>query len=223
MREGGGGQAQESFPEGIVDRLQPFRVSRLVEKTHERAVDRPIDKRMGVKREGSDEYGDGISGPCELHAEEREEEDRALVQEDRLDLDEAALDSALLRRGIQFVGEHYRDKLVLPAVNTTFDGVTEEHGVWTERCQGCGNCVLDRTLGICPVTRCAKSIFNGPCGGSTKGKCEISPDVDCAWQLVWDRLKALGMEDRYEDNIASKDWRTGRGSGPRKIIREDLA
>ena len=67
--------------------------------------------------------------------------------------------------GIQFVGEHYRHKIVLPAVNTTFDGVTEEHGVWTERCLGCGNCILDRTLGICPVTRCAKSIFNGPCGG----------------------------------------------------------
>ena len=76
--------------------------------------------------------------------------------------------------GIQFVGEHYIDKPVLPAVNTTFDGVTLEHGVWSERCLGCGNCILDKTLGICPVTRCAKSIFNGPCGGSHDGKCEVS-------------------------------------------------
>ena len=72
--------------------------------------------------------------------------------------------------GIQFVGEHYREKRVLPAVNTTFDGVTEEHGVWAERCLGCGNCILDKTLGICPVTRCAKSLFNGPCGGSHGGQ-----------------------------------------------------
>jgi hypothetical protein len=65
-------------------------------------------------------------------------------------------------------------------------------------------------------------LLNGPCGGSTNGKCEVDPDMDCAWQLIWDRLKALGIEDRYEDNIAAKDWRTGRGGGPRKIIREDL-
>jgi hypothetical protein len=65
--------------------------------------------------------------------------------------------------------------------------------------------------------------MNGPCGGSTNGKCEISPDVDCVWQLIWDRLKALGMEDRYEEIIPAKDWRTAGGGGPRKIIREDLA
>ena len=60
-------------------------------------------------------------------------------------------------------------------------------------------------------------------GGSTNGKCEISPEVDCVWQLIWDRLKALGMEDRYEDIMPAKNWQTGRGGGPRKIIREDLA
>jgi hypothetical protein len=64
--------------------------------------------------------------------------------------------------------------------------------------------------------------LNGPCGGSTKGKCEIDPDVDCAWQLIWDRLKALGMEDTYEVNMPAKDWRSSRDGGPRKIIREDL-
>jgi hypothetical protein len=65
--------------------------------------------------------------------------------------------------------------------------------------------------------------MNGPCGGSTTGKCEISEDVDCAWQLIWDRLKALGLTERYLDIMPAKDWRAGGGSGPRKIIREDLA
>ncbi len=124
--------------------------------------------------------------------------------------------------GIQFVGEHYRNKIVLPAVNTTFDGVTEKHGVWTERCQGCGDCVLDKTLGVCPVTRCAKSIFNGPCGGSRDGKCEIDKETPCAWQLIVDRYKEMDMLYKYLEIQPVKDWSTSRDGGPRKRMREDL-
>jgi ferredoxin len=125
--------------------------------------------------------------------------------------------------GVQQVAMRFKDKPVFPAVNTTFMGASERQGVWAERCQGCGNCLLGITGGICPIARCAKQLMNGPCGGSTGGKCEISNDVDCAWQLIWDRLKALGLQDRYVDIIPAKDWRSGGGSGPRKIIREDLA
>jgi len=125
--------------------------------------------------------------------------------------------------GVQEVARRYKEKPVFPAVNTKFMGASERQGVWAERCQGCGDCLLGITGGVCPIARCSKRLMNGPCGGSTNGKCEISPDVDCAWQLIWNRLKALGLEQRYEENIASKDWRTSRGSGPRKIIREDLA
>jgi len=125
--------------------------------------------------------------------------------------------------GVQEVSRRFKDKPVFPAVNTKFMGASERQGVWAERCQGCGDCLLGVTGGICPISRCSKQLMNGPCGGSTTGKCEISPDVDCAWQLIWDRLKALGLEDRYERIIPAKDWRPGRGAGPRKIIREDLA
>ncbi len=125
--------------------------------------------------------------------------------------------------GVQEVARRFREKPVFPAVNTKFMGASERQGVWAERCQGCGDCVLGLTGGICPIARCSKQLMNGPCGGSTNGKCEIDPDVDCAWQLIWDRLKALGMTSLYEENIPAKDWRPGRGAGPRKIIREDLA
>jgi ferredoxin len=125
--------------------------------------------------------------------------------------------------GVQQIAMRFKDKPVFPAVNTTFMGASERQGVWAERCQGCGNCLLGITGGICPIARCAKQLMNGPCGGSTGGNCEISDDVDCAWQLIWDRLKALGLEKMYLENIPAKDWRTGGGSGPRKIIREDLA
>jgi ferredoxin len=125
--------------------------------------------------------------------------------------------------GVQELARRFRDLPVLPAVNTKFMGASERQGVWAERCQGCGDCLLGITGGICPIARCSKRLLNGPCGGSTAGKCEISPEVDCAWQLIWDRLKALNMTDRYEAVMPAKDWRTGRGGGPRRIIREDLA
>ena len=124
--------------------------------------------------------------------------------------------------GIQYVAEKYRSKPVLPAVNTTFLGVTLEQGVWSERCQGCGTCILDQTGGICPIARCAKSLLNGPCGGSSNGKCEMDKELDCVWQLIIDRLKELGQMDRYEEIIPVKDWTTSRDGGPRKRIREDL-
>lgn len=125
--------------------------------------------------------------------------------------------------GVQQIAMRFKDKPVFPAVNTSFMGASERQGVWAERCQGCGNCLLGITGGICPIARCAKQLMNGPCGGSTGGNCEISEDVDCAWQLIWDRLKALGLQDMYLENVPAKDWRSGGGSGPRKIIREDLA
>mmetsp|Transcript_21643 Transcript_21643/g.10114 ORF Transcript_21643/g.10114 Transcript_21643/m.10114 type:complete len:222 (-) Transcript_21643:2029-2694(-) len=124
--------------------------------------------------------------------------------------------------GVQFMAEKYNSHPVLPGINTCFIGVTEERGIWTERCQACGECVLASTAGICPVSRCAKRVMNGPCGGSTNGKCEISKEVDCAWQLIIDRLTALGRLDEYEKVVPLKDWSTDRAGGPRKIVREDI-
>ena len=124
--------------------------------------------------------------------------------------------------GVQFMAEKYHDKPIYPGVNTCFMGVTEKRGLWTERCQGCGDCILARTGGICPVSRCAKRIFNGPCGGSVKGSCEINKEIDCAWQLIVDRLKALNRLDDYEELSPIKDWSTDRAGGPRKVVREDV-
>ncbi|MCB2187920.1 MAG: methylenetetrahydrofolate reductase C-terminal domain-containing protein [Deltaproteobacteria bacterium] len=133
-----------------------------------------------------------------------------------------ALASLACGCGVQTLAARFPGLPVYPLVNTTFLGASERSGVWAERCQGCGDCVLAYTGGICPVARCAKRIFNGPCGGSSGGKCEISPEVDCAWQLIWDRLQALGRTDLYEAIMEPKDWRTARGGGPRKLVREEL-
>src|SRR6056297_3437784 len=123
--------------------------------------------------------------------------------------------------GVQFTAEKYHSIPVYPGVNTCFLGVTEQRGLWTERCQACGHCILAYTGGICPVARCAKRLLNGPCGGSSNGKCEVNPELDCAWQLIIDRLKALGRLEDYEKLLEIKDWSTDRAGGPRKVVRED--
>ncbi len=124
--------------------------------------------------------------------------------------------------GVQFMAEKYHATPIYPGVNTCFLGATEERGLWTERCQACGQCILARTGGICPVSRCAKRILNGPCGGSTNGHCEINKEVVCAWQLIIERLKNLDKFDDYEKLAPVKDWSTDRAGGPRKVVREDV-
>lgn len=124
--------------------------------------------------------------------------------------------------GVQFTAEKYHSIPIFPGVNTCFLGATEKRGLWTERCQACGTCILAYTGGICPVSRCAKRILNGPCGGSSKGKCEINKELDCAWQLIIDRLKAIDRMDLYDCVFPIKDWSTDRAGGPRKVVREDV-
>jgi ferredoxin len=124
--------------------------------------------------------------------------------------------------GVQTMNEQFPEKITLPGLNTSFLGQPAEQGIWAERCQACGNCVLALTGGICPIARCSKSLLNGPCGGSKNGKCEIASDIDCAWQLVYDRLNALGKLELMAEIQPVRDWSTSRDGGPRKIVREDL-
>jgi len=124
--------------------------------------------------------------------------------------------------GVQAIAERFPNAWVVPGLNTKFMGMPLEQGVWAERCAACGDCILGLTGGICPIARCSKSLLNGPCGGSEDGHCEISPDVPCAWQLIYDRLSSLGKLEVLMDLQPPKNWRTSRDGGPRKIVREDL-
>ena len=123
--------------------------------------------------------------------------------------------------GVQAMAKRFADIPILPGVNTTFIGIQESQGIFTEECSGCGNCELARFGAICPVTRCAKRLLNGPCGGSQGGKCEIDPETDCAWSLIIERLTRLGQLDNLKDIIPPKNWNTSLSGGPRKLIRED--
>jgi ferredoxin len=125
--------------------------------------------------------------------------------------------------GVQTLAEQFPSAIVYPALNTSFMGRPEERGVWSERCVGCGDCVLERFGGVCPITRCAKNLLNGPCGGSANGRCEVDPEhLDCAWQLIYDRLERIGQLDRMLQVEPPKDWSPSRHGGPRTIAREDM-
>lgn len=97
--------------------------------------------------------------------------------------------------GVQTIGRQL-DKEVIPALDTVFVGSETAPGTFQEVCRQCGECLLGETGGICPVTACHKGLVNGPCGGTNNGKCEIDPDKDCAWTLIYNRLAAFGKLDR---------------------------
>jgi hypothetical protein len=123
--------------------------------------------------------------------------------------------------GAQTVQAMYPSVRVMPGLNTSNMGAPEEPGIFMERCGGCGDCVLHLTGGICPIARCAKSLLNGPCGGSQGGKCEISQDTPCAWEEIYRSLERLGRLDLLEEPIPPKDWLPSRSGGPRKLVRKE--
>ena len=106
--------------------------------------------------------------------------------------------------GVQNLAERNQSVIVFPGLNTRFIGVTESQGVFAERCRACGSCRLHLTVGICPITRCAKSLLNGPCGGAWDGKCEVGRE----------------MAD-FEEISPPHRWAAGYKGGPRTLVREE--
>ncbi len=118
-----------------------------------------------------------------------------------------ALVSLACGSGCQTVGENVKIP-VYPANDTLFVGQTERVGIFHEMCRTCGDCVLGETGAICPMTKCAKSLVNGPCGGQKNGKCEVDPENDCAWILIYKRLESLGQLGKMEATLEDHSPRT---------------
>lgn len=125
--------------------------------------------------------------------------------------------------GVQVVADLTKKK-VHPGLNGLFIGVRHGGGKFDRRCALCGDCMLDFTSGICPVTRCSKSLLNGPCGGAINGKCEINEDKDCAWLLIYKRLLEKGMLPNLKRLILPKDhsksYRRHRFEVPKQRLSE---
>jgi ferredoxin len=108
--------------------------------------------------------------------------------------------------GTQSMVEVFKDKKVYPANDTAFLGNMTRFQHFDERCSMCGECIIDKTGGICPVTTCPKGILNGPCGGTNNGFCEVSPDIECAWAKIYARMERTGELDKMKEIIPPKDY-----------------
>jgi ferredoxin len=162
---------------------------------------RPIEiEQVTIERQCENEFIQDLAGPAERN--------------------EAIL-SFGCGAGVQAITERFPEKPVYAALDTQFLGVLEEQAVWTEKCLGCGSCVLSQFGGVCPITRCAKRLLNGPCAGSSEEGCEVDPDRPCAWQLIYRRLQAIGQLDNLSEIVPPRDWRTSWHAGARRVVREE--
>jgi ferredoxin len=124
--------------------------------------------------------------------------------------------------GVGFMSEQVPGVPILPGLNTTFYGAGTAPGTWAEYCHGCGDCVLAWTGGICPIARCSKNLINGTCGGTNKGKCEVTKEMDCGWLLIYKRLKELGRLDELRTMRSPRDYRKDRGAGARRLTHLEM-
>ena len=108
--------------------------------------------------------------------------------------------------GVQTVSEIINDIDIIPGTDTLFLGEIKRLTDFEKRCIMCGDCIQDLFEGVCPISRCPKSMLNGPCGGSINGKCEVSKELDCIWDIIYKRLKEKGQLNRLKEIKKPKDW-----------------
>jgi len=108
--------------------------------------------------------------------------------------------------GAQIVSSLLEDKVVYTDCDTLYLSGFQGLTIQEFDCKQCGQCYLNYTGGICPLVNCAKGLLNGPCGGSKDGKCEVNPEADCAWELIYKRLKRLGKLDLLKETLPPRDY-----------------
>ena len=150
---------------------------------------------------------------------------RKVLMEDYAD-QAAEADSFLVLgcgQGVHTVIDATDGGMVHPGCDTIFGGETVSDTEINEYCSLCGDCIIEFTGGLCPMTLCAKSLLNGPCGGTREnGKCEVNPDTDCIWRLIVERATARGRLDALATVRQPKDWSNSQHGGPKRMVREDL-
>jgi ferredoxin len=169
--------------------------------------------RMSLKDDGVDVAEKTITRQCEHEFLDDIKEDIAAAD---------AVLSMACGAGVQLAATVFPDTRIVPAMNTTFLAANVAPGVWSENCRGCGNCRLADTGGICPIARCSKSLINGACGGTNKGKCEVSDETDCGWYLIYKRLKELNQLEELKTMRDPVDWSTSSDGTPRRLVHEEL-
>ncbi len=167
-----------------------------------------------LKAEGKEITGKAILDPaCHLVKVKQlfQKEKEALKKTD-------AVLSLACGDGTQSIRDGIRVERVHPGLDSLFLGEVERGGHFSQKCVLCGECIIDKTGGICPLTVCAKGLLNGPCGGSKNGKCETDKERDCGWILIYKRLKELNCLDDMKRIVKPFDY--SRQIKPQKVILE---
>lgn len=176
----------------------------------------PEVEEMKKKLEGA---GKKVTGTAIPEAVCMLQNTKKVFREHKKEIDEA--DSILVLccgDGVQTAKEA-SGKKVHPGTDSLFLGEVLRFGQFEERCRMCGDCILDRTGGICPITRCSKGLLNGPCGGySAEGKCEVDPERDCAWLLIYKALEETGELDKIKEPAPPRDY--SKNLNPQKLVLE---
>ena len=147
---------------------------------------------------------------------ERQCDQEYLAELDDVVKDYEAILSMACGAGVQFLAERFPNIPVFPALDTSGLAVNQAVGWYEERCRSCSSCVLGLTGGICPVTMCAKGLYNGPCGGTNLGSCEINAEQPCAWYLIYERLERQGRLDCIMEISPAVDW---QDQVPRTLVQ----
>jgi len=170
--------------------------------------------RIAFKKEGSEHE-------VSEHTIERQCENQFIEEIIPLAQNADAILSMGCGAGVQAIAERFPSIPIYPGLDTKFLGILQEQGIWTEKCAQCGKCVIGSYGAVCPLTRCSKGLLSGPCGGARDGRCEVSPEVECGWALIYDRMKAIGQLDKLLDPAPPTDWSESHEGGCRRIVRED--
>lgn len=189
-------------------------------KCHSGGIPETEEMAKRLRRRGVNVIGWCVPQPkgislCKLSNTER------VLQEEYLEQTKEA-DSFLVLscgQGFHTVLDATDGGVVHPGCDTIFGGETVSDDLITEYCSLCGECIVEYTGGLCPVTLCAKSLLNGPCGGAKDGKCEVDRSRDCGWQLIYDRLKTLGHLKQMKDYMPPK--RNSKWSRPRSLTLDE--
>ena len=133
--------------------------------------------------------------------------DRRLLRPNKEEVDRANKILVLAcGNGVQTISEIIEDTDVIAGNDTLFLGEIIHANDFEKRCTMCGECIQDFFGGFCPISRCPKSMLNGPCGGSVNGKCEVDPKLDCVWNLIYERLKRKGQLEQLNIIQKAKNW-----------------
>ena len=178
------------------------------------------EKALAGMKKGLEEQGVNVTGGmiattgCQVLGTKTE------LKEHKEAVDEAdVILSMSCGAGVQTLEELFPLKEVYTANDSLFLGNMTRFRQFDERCSMCGDCVLNETGGICPITRCTKGILNGPCGGVRDGKCEVDPNLDCCFVLIYERLKGLGQVDKLEEIKDPRDFQHHKKPSHLKIER----